>query len=557
MAEPQPVCPSHSSPDSTGLGSERYLQLFERLMPLIEGRQPAEIALRACELIAELLEVEATSLMLADEAGVELRMAAATHIPPDKWRRITQPIAQGLAGQVLAEGRPLLVSGREAFVRQFGREPSERYPIPACIIVPLSVRGRAGGVINVTNPVGRRQLLARDVDLLAAAARLIGGALSSALLHQEAIRLHAGLEEILDGIKVGALAIDDAERVVHINRHARHLLELCADAGPTPELERALPSPLLRACRRLLERGAEGPVSEKINATLRGSAALVRLTVSPIAGIQEDLGRRLVVIEDISEQAEIARLREAETAKHSFLAIVSHELRTPLTVIRGALPMIDPTRHPEVKKEALACMHQVLARNCQRLNDVITSILDVTEIENDTLRLARGPLALNPLIEQIIERQREPACSRRVDFQVSLAPDLPELEGDTRRIQQVLGELIFNAVKFSDAGQTIQIASRLSPPWVEVEVTNVGAVIEEAAREEIFNKFHQRNASSTRTAGGCGLGLYLARHLLRLHGGQLQLAECCDKRTTFVARLPLRLPEEARARMDDPQAAHN
>ncbi|MCE5228124.1 GAF domain-containing protein [bacterium] len=536
-----------AAPDETGLGGARYLELFESLAPLVSCLDSAGVSMRSCQLIERLLGIEAWSIFLQSVDDPILRLAAATHIAQKDWPTISVQPGEGIIGQVFQSGQPLLISGREAFLRHMGREPDPRYPVPTCMIIPLSIRGKIAGVINVTNPTGPRVFRERDAQLVGSAALLIGGALTAASLYEESRRLQEGLEEIFDSMQIGALAVDQSEHVTHLNHRARHMFELPAENGDM-KLADVLPDPLLRACRSMLtaENPDDKPSHEKLRATLRGVPVNVQLTVNPIRGVRETLGRQVVVIEDLTDQEEIVRLRAAESAKHSFMAIISHELRTPLTVIRGVLPMIDPGRVAQVQPQTLHQVHQLLARNCNRLGDVINSILDVTEIENETLRLVFRPTDLTELLKECIERLADNARAKRVSIETELC-DLPIIEADARRIEQIIGEILNNAVKFSDSGAPVRVSTKIDSPWVEIRVTNTGAVIDDAQRENIFDKFRQCDGSNTRTVGGCGLGLFLARHLVRLHGGQIQLAECREKKTTFVVRLPLELPPEIRA----------
>jgi two-component sensor histidine kinase len=122
------------------------------------------------------------------------------------------------------------------------------------------------------------------------------------------------------------------------------------------------------------------------------------------------------------------------------------------------------------------------------------------------------------------------------------------VKGDKLILTKPLGMgIITNAIKFSDPNEPVRVATKLNGNWAEVWISNTGQVIEDAQRENIFDKFRQCDGSNTRTVGGCGLGLFLARHLVRLHGGQIQLAECHEKQTTFVVRLPIEMPPEIRA----------
>ncbi|OPZ07159.1 MAG: Alkaline phosphatase synthesis sensor protein PhoR [candidate division BRC1 bacterium ADurb.BinA292] len=533
---------------SESLGSERYLALFRELTPLIGSTDPEEICVRAGELIARLLGVEACSLMLVDGAEGDLRLVAATHIAPEHWPRVRTALDEGILGEVVRADQAVLIVGAAEFRRIFGRAPEARYRTPSCVIVPLPIQGRPGGVINVAHPTEDRLFHQRDVELLRAAAGLIGAALANAFQHQETLKLQQNLEDIFSSLHVGIVTVDENGRIRHTNQRARRMF------GHTSreclaELEDLLPEEVASLCRRLIEQLGSGQemVQEPVRTTVNAQPLKLEVTVSSLSGIAGQGNDALVLFHDIGQEEEVRRLRESEKMKRGFLAIISHELRTPISVINGSLPMIDVNGGREVTNETLSQVHRLLRKNSQRLCDVVNAILDVTEIESGTLQLSLRQVDLPSMIEDILAVQAESASLKRVTWDVRFDSNLSRVIADKRRLRQVLTEMVANAIKFSHSDQKISILTRVQPPWVEIDISNRGVRIEPECRRTIFEKFQQGDQSTTRVAGGCGLGLFLARNILQLHGGSIELLETEGDLTTFRIRLPLPTDEEISA----------
>jgi len=522
------------------LGSQRYLELFARLTPLIGSHDRDEISLRACELIAEMLGVEACSILLADASRTHLVLAAATHIARAEWGKIELPLGEGICGSVFQTGKPLLVRGSRELRAQFERDPNLRYRTPSFVVVPVTIRGQIAGVINIANPVGRRTFLKRDVDMLEAAANLVAGALVSALQHAETCQLHKNLEDVFDSLAVGILSVNGEGRVTNCNQHARMLFGLNGLAGVQPKLTDILPGTIYNVCRRLMRQSSAGgePIQERIKAQLEDRPIMLEITISRIRCLGEEAGDSLIMFVDVGQDEEVQRLREAEAMKRNFLSIISHELRTPLSVIRGALPLIDPHQGRAIEGDMLRQIHGLLLKNCHRLNEVVNSILDVTEIESATLQLNLRPVNLSELLDEVIGYHAEGAAAKRLSWDCRFGLDPPEIRADPRRLRQVLSELVANAIKFTNPGGRISIQAGLRAKWVEIEIANTGARIGPALRKTIFEKFCQGSQANTRTEGGCGLGLFLVQNLVRLHGGEVELLERDGEETTFVVRLP-------------------
>ncbi len=525
----------------TGLGSQHYLKLFESLTSLIGSHDPEEICVRSCDLIAGLLEVEACSLMLADGANQRLRLAAATHIPEGDWAQVEASAEEGLIGRVLGGKEALLIESAEEFRSCFGREPDPRYATPSCVIAPFHVKDEMAGVVSVAHPTQQCLFRPRDVELLVAAANMVGGALTNALRYRDTLKIYQYLEQVFDSLHIAILSVDAQGRVLHMNHRAQTLFRVEVTSEARPRLSSILPLRVHEDCLNLISQseGHVEPLQKQISLKLNDVPATFALTVTPMRCLGGASADHLILFDGINQEEEVQRLREVERVKASFLSIISHELRTPLSIIRGSLPMIDPSLGKPVKEEVLGQVHRLLSRNAQRLTDVVNSILDVTEIENGTMKLALRPLDIGEMLRELVALHEETAAAKEVRMDVDLAESAPPIEADRRRLRQVFSEMIYNAVKFSHPRQPISIRTRANGTWFEIDMTNDGARIEPEQRRTIFEKFHQCDASTIRAAGGCGLGLFLAKHIIERHRGQIELLDTQGTLTTFRIRLPM------------------
>jgi signal transduction histidine kinase len=540
LAQPEDKASARSSKTPANLSMQRYLRLFERLTPLISCKDYSDVCVKSCELIAEMLAVDACSLMVVADSGAYLRLAAATHIAAEHWDTITTPIVGGAAGHVIQTGDPLLINTAREFRKYFGRDPDTRYRTPSCAVIPLRVNDRLHGVINVAHPREQRSFHRRDVSLLESAAALIANALGSAIQAREAREMQTKLAEIFDSLHVGILTVDSQLRVRHGNSRALKLFGLEAKLPANLALSNALPWAVYNTCLRLLD-ASSADAHENSQATLdvrlNGHQRKLQITASRADHLPHS--DSLLMFDDVSKDEEVKRLREADQMKRNFMAIISHELRTPLAVIRGSIPMLRPPEDKPVDPAILTRVHSLLTKNCHRLTEVVNSILDVTEIESGTLCLNRRDVAANDLLREAVEAYGENAAAKKLNWDLDLEADLVPIHADGRRLGQVLREMIHNAIKFSAMGESIHIKSRRQGDYVELELSNTGVRIEGAMRETIFEKFYQCDQSSTRAVGGCGLGLFLAQNIIRLHGGTISLLEDSGNQTTFLLRLPI------------------
>jgi DNA-binding response OmpR family regulator/signal transduction histidine kinase len=282
--------------------------------------------------------------------------------------------------------------------------------------------------------------------------------------------------------------------------------------------------PLLRSIERgEARRGVELTVEQP-----DGQRVPVLLTSVPLHTEDGALRGAVAVFQDLR------LLREVERLKSDFVALVSHELRTPLTAIQGCVQSLlasgeaDPARTREFL--------QIIAEQGERLQELIDNLLSLSQVEAGALRLRRELLQPEPLIQSVLRQLRERLSRQRV--QSAVAPGLPAVSADPRRIEQVLFNLLDNARKFAPPGSMITIHAAHDDDTVTIGVRDQGPGVPPAERERIFERFYQLEQPSTRNIGGSGLGLAICKAIVEAHGGRIWAAQAPGGGADFVFSLP-------------------
>lgn len=236
-------------------------------------------------------------------------------------------------------------------------------------------------------------------------------------------------------------------------------------------------------------------------------------------------------------------LREqAETAsrlKDEFLATVSHELRTPLNAIIGwgqILQAGDLT--PEKQEDAL----ETIYRNAKSQAQLINDLLDTSHLITGNLRLNLSPTAIIPVIEAAIDVVRPAAAAKGITFSTAYNAKVEAITCDSQRLQQMIWNLLINAVKFTPANGQVKVTLEQKKDTIKIIVSDTGEGISPEFLPFVFDRFRQADSSSTRMHDGLGLGLAIVRHLAELHGGSVTVAsDGREKGATFTINLPLSL----------------
>jgi PAS domain S-box-containing protein len=229
--------------------------------------------------------------------------------------------------------------------------------------------------------------------------------------------------------------------------------------------------------------------------------------------------------------------QEANRVKDEFLAVVSHELRTPLTPILGWVSLLQSKK---TDSSAAAYGVTVIERNARALARIIDDLLSLTRIMAGKLQIDLSPIDLAPVIEAAVEGLRPSAHAKQVSIDVQCARGIPAVSGDATRLQQVIWNLVSNAVKYTPAGGKVQVRLVRAGPSAEISVSDTGRGISPEFLPHVFERFRQADSSITRAYGGLGLGLAIVRHLVELHGGTVRASSGGEGLgACFTVSLPL------------------
>ena len=261
-------------------------------------------------------------------------------------------------------------------------------------------------------------------------------------------------------------------------------------------------------------------------------------TITGIASVLTDISEQKRTV-DIQEKARVAA-EAAVQAKSRFLANMSHELRTPLNGVVGMASLLENTALDAKQRRFV----RTLKTSAEALITLINDVLDLSKVEAGKLTLSTGPFELRRELEQVVGLFGTRAYDKGVEIAAHIAPGVPAtVHGDAIRLRQVLGNLVNNAVKFTDSGAVLLSVNAIpagdEPAMIEFSVTDTGPGIAADEQRRIFDAFEQADDSVTRKFGGTGLGLAISRQLVELMRGSMELSSELGRGSRFSFRIPM------------------
>jgi signal transduction histidine kinase/HAMP domain-containing protein len=347
------------------------------------------------------------------------------------------------------------------------------------------------------------------------------------------------LDAVLSSIGDGVIVLDSENKVLMANRRVSDIFGI-----PMEALNRCDLGMLIEQMRHRL---VQPDLVEKQFHELQKNPNLVdeitleldepggqaiRLYCAPVRGADGSvLGR-------IATSLDLGRERELDRLKTEFLSTISHELRTPLTSIKGALGLVLGGAAGGVPADMRALL-DIARTNTDRLVLVINEILDVMQLERGQVLIQPAPMNLQPSVDRAVYAVASQAAAANISIETHVATNLPPVVGDARRIEQVLVNLLTNAIKFSGASKRIVISARVNEAMVEVSVQDFGKGMTEEFRERLFTKFEHAQGALRRESQGMGLGLAICRHLVQAHKGKIWVVSKAGEGSTFTFSLPI------------------
>ncbi|HWP65033.1 MAG TPA: ATP-binding protein, partial [Candidatus Limnocylindria bacterium] len=368
-------------------------------------------------------------------------------------------------------------------------------------------------------------------DALGRLEAALGGALR--VVHG---RLHElGVERdrfqtILRGMAEGVLVADLDGRVVLANARAAELLGTPDPVGHLlVELAR---DPGISELVRAVAAGASASRDVQLGSAARGVS--VQVNGARLADAEGRPFGVVLVVHDVTE------LRRLEVMRRDFVANVSHELRTPLTAIKGyAETLLGPAGDDrETSRRFLA----VIDRHAQRLGRLVDDLLTLSDLELGRTPMHLVEMSVGPAVDDVLQIFEDAAERAGVRLLAQVAPDTPPIVADGDRLQQVLINLVDNALKFTPRGGQVMLrVGAVAPPragLVEIAVSDTGVGIPAQALPRLTERFFRVDKARSRELGGTGLGLAIVKHIVQAHGGALEIASALGKGTTVSAFFP-------------------
>ncbi len=250
------------------------------------------------------------------------------------------------------------------------------------------------------------------------------------------------------------------------------------------------------------------------------------------------------------EQAHVQELQRFDALRSTFFSAIAHELKTPLTVLKTLVASLD--RYPSLPATTQREIRQSLEANLNRLETLISETLESARLEARSVRLHPGPVHLVARIRRVVQRLQPVLQQKQLQVQFPAPEPGPVVRADPRFLDRILENLLENAAKFSPEQGILQIRVQVAEGQATVCVADQGPGIPPEARDRVFEKFYTSPASSSQ--GGVGLGLYIVRELVRLHGGRIWIQDATLGGSEFCFTLPLYTEEEtdASGRQTDP-----
>jgi len=379
----------------------------------------------------------------------------------------------------------------------------------------IAAQGMAAGALDQKVEVGSSDELGR----LAHAFNEMSLSLKERLdtITEERGKLAAMLAAMTDGV----MMTDAGGTVTLANRAAERLFRL----GKEPVLGRSLievtrDHQIDGVLKRCLMEGKEQTLAVETGAPQR----FLRVVAVPLAG--GSLAGALLLVQDLTE------LKSLQTVRQEFVGNVTHELKTPLASIKA---MAETLRDVDDPKTAEGFLVRIDAE-VDRMTRMITELTELSRIETGQADLKVAAVSPGELVEEVIARFRHFADTAKVDLGSRVAPGLAPVYADRGRVEQALGNLVHNAIKFTPEGGRVTVSVGMEEGKLAVAVTDTGIGIPADDLPRVFERFYK--VDRARSGGGTGLGLAIARHVALAHGGDIRVQSTEGRGSTFILTLP-------------------
>ena len=475
----------------------------------------------------KVMESKDSSLMLLDESTNELVFKIALGEKSKELNEVRMKMGQGVCGWVAQHGKPLMVNDVSTDRRFYaGVDEKLGYKTESILCVPLKLKDKVIGVVEVLNTVREGSFYKADLELLSAFASQAAIAIENCKLYSAS---QNRMEKVVESMSDGVVITGSQGSVLRMNPAAKNMLGLSASVADASIDLRALPldkdlKTIVNRCFDEIDLVAEEVTVQDFK------ARVLKLSSAPVLDFQGEKIGVVTVMHDITRQKEIDRM------KSDFVSSVSHELRTPLTSIKGYIDNMRDGIAGDLTEKQTAYLDKA-KENVDRLARLVNDVLDVSRIESGKTELKCESVELAQLTRESAQQLAPMAADKRLTVAVEAEGEVRVI-ADRDKISQVLINLIGNAIKFTpDAGEVCVRLRAGEDGVAEVCVTDTGEGIAPDELEMVFDRFYQGVNGSKR--GGTGLGLSIAKGLVALHGGRVWAESTPGQGSSFYFTLPI------------------
>lgn len=505
----------------------------------------ADVTLRRLvQRIAMILQAEKIVIMFYNRENGEL-----TGIPPaygvedDRLKMFKVRATQGISGQVFRDSEPVIFHDANADVRT-QKDPFGLLQVQNGITVPLVIEKRDEenrvtdrttiGVLHAFNKRHGEDFNDEDVRLLERMARNVGSIIANLQLYREVVEEREELLQTFESLTAGLTLISPEGRISQMNASARAIFGVGNEAVGKQYADVMSNDEFREVLQGAME-GEEAPHREMSVAI----ANVERTYQVQAAQVRNEEGKNLGVVAIFND---ITDIKNIDRMKSSFVAMASHELRTPLTAIKGFVStlLMDDGFTDDERRE----FYMIIDQECDRLTRLINDLLNTARIEaNESLKPNYSLVDIQALLEKVLLIQKQ--STSRHELKLDVRGTLPKIIGDEDKLDQVLTNLLNNAIKYSPNGGVITLHAQISDGALVVGIEDQGMGIPKDHLGKVFEKFHRVNNEDNRKIYGTGLGLYLVKHLVEsVHLGKIWVESEVGKGSTFLFKIPLELDVE-------------